>query len=156
SSRMQPIQQPIVLAPPVQNPPVGVQPPQPIGPPDQEPKKVPPPDGPVIEQPLPLQRLEGMVGYWPMDLRKGGDNPLEDASGPGNSLRVRQGGVSAIPGARGGAIQLKPNTALDYGESEDFNFPAGGSFTVACWLKTLAPSGTVISQRHSRDEGAVV
>src|SRR5262249_36337286 len=72
------------------------------------------------------------------------------------TLRIRQGGVAPIPGARGGAILLKPNTALDYGESADFNFPEGGSFTVACWLKTQAPSGTVLSQRHSKDEGAVI
>jgi hypothetical protein len=154
SSRMLPVQQHIVMAPPIHHPPVVAQPPNQIVPPNQEPKKEPPPDGPIVEQPPP-QRFEGLVGYWPMDLRKG-DNPLEDASGRGNTLRIRQGGVAPIPGARGGAIQLKPNTALDYGESEDFNFPAGGSFTVACWLKTLAPSGTVISQRHSKDEGAVI
>jgi hypothetical protein len=100
-------------------------------------------------------RFPGLVGYWPMELQK--DNPeMADESGRGHPIVLRQGSVLKVAGVRGGAVQLRDKTGLDYGAAEEFNFPTNGGFTLACWVKTTAVSGTVVSQRHSGDEGAAV
>jgi hypothetical protein len=105
--------------------------------------------------PPPATQFAGLVGYWPLELQK--DNlEMADASGRGHPLVLRQGSVLKVAGVRGGAVQLRAKTGLDYGGAADFNFPADGGFTLACWVKTAAASGTVVSQRHSRDEGAAI
>src|SRR5437868_362171 len=81
---------------------------------------------------------------------------MADASGRGHPIVLRQGKLVKVQGVRGGAVQLRDKTGLDYGGAADFNFPAGGAFTLACWVKTTAASGAVVSQRHSRDEGAAI
>jgi hypothetical protein len=45
---------------------------------------------------------------------------------------------------------------LDYGAHASLNFPEGGDFTFACWMKATPPAGMLISQRNSKDDGAAI
>jgi hypothetical protein len=131
-------------------------------PPNPEPKKEgtpapgnPPDKEPTDQGPPPATQFPGLVGYWPLELQK--DNPeMADESGRGHPIVLRQGSLLKVKGIRGNAVQLRDQTGLDYGGAADFNFPGNGGFTLACWVKTTAVSGTVVSQRHSRDDGAAI
>ncbi len=139
------------VAPPVQKQEVVQTPP--VLPKDPDP--VPPPPAAEEKGPAPATQFAGLLGYWPLNLKKG-SRELADESGHGHPLRLLQGGLLAVKGVRGGAVRLRVKTGLDYGDAADFNFPANAGFTFACWLKTTAKSGTVFSQRHSQDDGAVI
>lgn len=47
-----------------------------------------------------------------------------------------------------------PDCVVDLGDSADFNFQARAPFSLAFWVKSTAASGTVVSFRNSKDDGA--
>ncbi len=106
----------------------------------------------AFKTPPPATEIRGLLGYWAFDDHEGNRTP--DRSGQGNDA-VLHGG-DWVEGVRGKAIRLAGASYLDYGSAGSFDFPRGGDFTIACWLKTDAGSGTVLSQRNSREEGAVI
>jgi hypothetical protein len=112
------------------------------GHPPAEPTPVPPP----------ATDFAGLVGYWPFE----DDDPAQrvaDRSGKGNDGKAE--GATRVDGVRGKALAFADRSWLDYGTGPALNFPAGGAFTLACWVKTASATGTVISQRSS-DDGAAI
>ncbi len=94
-------------------------------------------------------QFQGLVAYWPFE----DDNPaalVADVSKNGNDAKAF--GATRVDGIRGKALAFDKDAFFDYGSHPSLNFP--GPFTFACWVKTQSASGMLISQRHSRDDGA--
>jgi hypothetical protein len=97
-------------------------------------------------------KFPGLIGYWPFDEEDANPQAL-DASGQNNPGTLR--GAGRTQGIRGKALSLDGSSAyFDYGASPSFNFATNAPFTLACWVKTRGDSGTIISQRNQRDDGA--
>jgi hypothetical protein len=94
------------------------------------------------EPPSP-EGLPGLLTYWPLD----------GAAGAGATAH----GGKWVEGVRGKALELDgANDYVDLGAAAALNFKAGAPFTVAGWVRTKRPSGTVLSLRHSKDGGALL
>ena len=108
---------------------------------------------PAPKTPPPASQIPGLVGYWTFD--EGDVAPFADHAGKNDLARAEE--VSSVPGIRGKAINFTgPDSFVDLGANADLNFPARVPFSVACWVKTKADSGTVVSFRNSKDDGAAV
>jgi hypothetical protein len=128
---------------------------QPLPPPAPAPAREPAPKAPPPELPHkvppPATDFPGLIGYWPFE----DDGPMQrvaDRSGNGNDGKAI--GAGRVEGVRGRALAFADRGYLDYGSRPGLDVPDGGPFTVACWVKTTADKGTVVSQRHNKDEGA--
>src|SRR5207302_7625400 len=65
-------------------------------------------------------------------------------------------GCRWVPGVRGSAVWVtRPDDAVELGGGPALNFPRGGPFTFAGWVRTMS-DGIVLSLRDSRDGGADV
>ncbi len=95
----------------------------------------------------PIDPWPGMVGHWSFDDTK--EEEVKDGSGKGHHGRLTGGSLSA--GYKGKGLELvgRDDTFCDLGTSKDFDFNAGAEFTIAAWFKTLEPTGTIVSLRHS-------
>jgi hypothetical protein len=97
--------------------------------------------------------LAGLLAYWKLDEGKG--TTAQDASA--NKMKATLHGGRWVAGANGTALQFeKDSEYLDYGNLPRLNFKAGAPFTFAGWVKTTAQRGAVVSQRNSKDGGAVI
>jgi hypothetical protein len=93
--------------------------------------------------------VPGLLAYWALD--EGGGN-----SAPGGQGATVHGGRWA-QGVRGKALELDGTADyVDCGSAAALNFKAGAPFTVAGWVRTRRPLGTVVSFRNSKDGGAVL
>jgi hypothetical protein len=94
-----------------------------------------------------------LLAYWSFDEGKG--DQAKDTSG--NGLRATLIRTRWTEGVRGKAVHLDgEGSYLDYSESPRLNFAAGSPFTIAFWVRTKRAQGTLLSQRNSRDGGAVL
>jgi Concanavalin A-like lectin/glucanases superfamily/tRNA_anti-like len=96
--------------------------------------------------------LAGLLAYWKLD--EGEGTTAQDASA--NKLKATLHGGRWVAGANGTGLQFERDEYLDYGDSPRLNFKAGAPFTFAGWVKTTAQRGAVVSQRDSKDGGAVI
>jgi hypothetical protein len=106
---------------------------------------------PGVKTPPPATQLNGLIAYWAFEDK----NPAEqiaDLSKNGNDGRAV--GATQVDGVRGKALVLNGGAFFDYGSHPSLNFPAHGPFNMACWVNTTAASVVLISQRHSREDGA--
>jgi hypothetical protein len=113
-------------------------------------KETPPPR--AEPEPPPATKFPGLIAYWPFDDDTNPAERVADRSPGGNHGKAV--GATRVDGVRGKALAFANQGYLDYGAGPGLNFPNGGAFTLACWVKTVAAEGTVISQRHSKDDGA--
>ncbi|MCI0380919.1 MAG: LamG domain-containing protein [Gemmataceae bacterium] len=141
--------------PPAQLPPAQLPPGQ-LPPPIQPMPKNPP--APVVnlpppKTPPPASDFPGLIAYWPFE----DENPgirVADLSKTGNDGRAI--GAQPVDGIRGKALSLNDAVFFNYGAHPSLNFPAGGDFTMACWVKATTPAGMLISHRNSKDDGAAI
>jgi hypothetical protein len=122
----------------------------------EPPRKEPPPPQAEPEAPRktppPATNFPGLIAYWPFDDDTNPTERVADRSPNGNHGKAV--GATRVDGVRGKALAFANQGYFDYGTGTALNFPANGAFTLACWVKTTAAAGTLISQRHSKDDGA--
>lgn len=112
--------------------------------------KAPPP---TIHELSSTAKTPGLLAYWSFDEGKGED--AKDASRDGLQAKLVNAGWT--DGVRGKALRLTgKDSYLDYGDSPRLSFAARAPFTIAFWVRTTQAKGTVLSQRHSRDGGAII
>ena len=116
--------------------------------PDDSPADLLPP-----KVPPPATDFEGLLAYWPFEDGKPGES-VADLSP--NRINGRAVGGSSVEGIRGKALHLSNPYCFDYTADHRLNFPAGADFTLACWVKTASANGMLLSQRNSREGGAVI
>jgi hypothetical protein len=108
---------------------------------------------PGVHEPPSASKYPGLLAYWSFD--EGGGAEAADSSG--NGQRARLINASWTGGIRGKAIHLNgPGSSLDYSTSPKLSFPAQAPFTLALWVRTSRGNGTLLSQRNSRDGGALM
>jgi hypothetical protein len=96
--------------------------------------------------------MEGLVGYWPLD--EGTGTNATDASGQGHEGTLTDG--KWVEGIRGGSVEFAGDGFLDYGDSPEFNFAEGESFTIAGWFRSAEWVGPLVSHRRAKDGGPVI
>jgi hypothetical protein len=120
---------------------------------DQSPVQPEPAPQPKPHKPPPsADRIPGLLAYWDFDA-KTEDDRVKDRSGNGNHATVE--GAGYTDGVRGQALQCNGrDSSCDLGTAPNLNFAAGAPFTIAGWVRTHSTSGTILSLRNSRDDGA--
>lgn len=127
-----------------------VQPAKPATPPPSAPRPSQAPKGENATSPA---KLPGLLAYWSFD--EGEGEQAKDASR--NRLHAKLVNASWTEGVRGKAIRLSGKESyLDYGDSPRLSFAERAPFTIAFWTRTTRAKGTLLSQRHSRDGGAII
>jgi hypothetical protein len=107
---------------------------------------------PAVKRPPPANWI-GLLAYWPFE--EGDGVRAADASGNGQHATLVK--ARWTDGVRGKALHLDgEGSYLDYSESPRLSFGQGEPFTLAFWLRSRRPKATLLSQRHSRDGGAVI
>jgi hypothetical protein len=97
--------------------------------------------------PPPASILPGLILYWNLD--EGDGNGAGDASGKGNHGAIK--GAQWTQGIRGKALCFKgKGDYVDAGTSTQLNFAANAPFTIACWVRTSEPEGTLMAFRNSK------
>ncbi len=166
AERPEPQMPPMRPFPQVQPMPPFQQPPTP--PPFQQPPAIPPdqfvplpsndrtPAAPAAvtgpKTPPPASGMEGLIGYWPLDEGSGPD--AIDASGRGHEGMLTR--ARWVEGIRGGAVRFEGDGFLDYGDSPDFNFARGESFSITGWFQSLEWAGPLVSHRLAKDGAPVI
>jgi hypothetical protein len=98
--------------------------------------------------------VPGLLAYWALDEASGG---RAADSAPGGAGAATVHGGKWVQGVRGGALELDGAKGhADCGTAPALNFAAGSPFTVAGWVRTGRPWGTVVSFRNSKDGGAAL
>jgi hypothetical protein len=98
------------------------------------------------EPPSP-QALPGALLHW-SDFREAADGEWQMRHGFGTRNDAVRGYSCAVVD--------KPEIFWSYNGSKGGDFAAGGTFTIAVWVRTWSARGAVFSQRHSRDVGPMV
>jgi hypothetical protein len=99
------------------------------------------------------KKAPGLLAYWSFDEGEG----VRAADASGNQLHATLVNASWTDGIRGKALRLSgQGSYLDYGDSPRLSFAARAPFTIAFWTRTSRARGTLLSQRNSRDGGAVI
>jgi len=94
----------------------------------------------------------GLLAHWKLDEGKG--STAEDET---DKLKATLHGGRWVEGIKGQALQFDGDgDYLDYGDTEELNFQAGDAFTFSGWVKSKAQTGGIVSQRNSKEEGAVI
>ncbi len=144
---------PYVTRPPASGPPEKPDPgsgPAPEKPtPSQEPPKPPSP-----REPPPATQFPDLLAYWSFD--EGTGQRAADSSG--NDLHARLVEAGWTKGVRGKALSLRgAGSYLDYSSRwSRLSFPVRVPFTIAFWTRTTRRSGTLLSQRGSRDGSSMI
>jgi hypothetical protein len=102
-----------------------------------------------------VRRIDKPLAHWTFDERDG--TAAQDAAG--GSHGGLKGQVARVAGKVGaGAVSFSgnPDDYVDLGSGAALNFAAGAPFTIAGWVKTSAPYGTIVSLRSETDEGTVL
>jgi hypothetical protein len=88
-----------------------------------------------------------LVGYWSFDDVR--DGRVADGSSRGNDSRLFGGRIA--DGVRRSGLQLdgQPDQYCEIPAGPDFDFAASADFTIAGWFRSVDPSGTILSLRHS-------
>jgi hypothetical protein len=108
---------------------------------------------PAVPDTVSPEKVPGLLACWKFDEGKG--TTAADTSK--NGLKATLHGGRWVPGVNGTAVQFdKVGEYLDYGEPQALSFKAGASFTFTGWLRTVAQQGPIVSQRNSKDGGAVI
>jgi hypothetical protein len=98
--------------------------------------------------------MPGLLAYWALD-EAGGGRAADSAPGGAHGATVHGG--KPVQGVRGRALELDgAKDYMDCGAAPGLNFRAGAPFTVAGWVRTARPWGTVVSLRNGKDGGAAV
>lgn len=119
--------------------------------PDNLPDILPGPPPPTV--PAPAAGIPDLLAYWGFE----DDNPgrwVADQAKKGQNGKAV--GATQIAGVHGKALEFTNNAYFAYGKKAGLNFPSKGGFTLACWVKSTAASGVIISQRHSTDAGSLI
>jgi len=101
------------------------------------------------------KRLDHPAAHWKFD--DGAGTAAQDSAGV--SPGTLKGQTSRVAGKVGsGAVSLSgnPDDYVDLGAAPALNFAAGQPFTIAGWVKTSAQFGTIVSWRHSTQDGPVI
>jgi hypothetical protein len=114
----------------------------------------PPLEAPPRQEPPSPKDVPGLLAYWALD-EGGGAKAADSAPGGANGATVHGG--KWVKGVRGGALELDGvKDYLDLGAGPGLNFKADAPFTVAGWVRTKRPWGTVVSLRNGKDGGALL
>lgn len=113
----------------------------------------PRPNLPSPKSPPPASQIAGLVGYWSFD----DENVSKLADQSDKKLQARSEGINSVAGIRGKAINFTGQASFaDLGDAAELNFRGHQPFSLSCWVKTAADSGTILAFRSSTDDGAVV
>ena len=103
--------------------------------------------------------IPNLLAYWSFDGLQQGFGPIEninDDSGQLLSGTLHQ--ATLVPdGKRGKAVRFNGRGSyFDYSNVFNLNIGIRGEFTVAGWVRTVSPTGVIVSQRNSLDPNSVV
>ncbi|HEY7315742.1 MAG TPA: LamG domain-containing protein [Gemmataceae bacterium] len=125
----------------------------PAPPPPAQPQRPSRPQPRLAQEPPPATQFPGLLAYWSFD--EGKETRAADSSG--NGLHAKLVNAGWTQGIRGKALNLTgPDSYLDYSDSPRLSFAAGAPFTIALWTRTQRAKATLLSQRNSREGGALI
>jgi hypothetical protein len=97
--------------------------------------------------------LPGLAGSWSLDEGQG----AQAGNAAGNRQPAALHNARWMKGVRGQCLSFNgAGSYLELGPDDNLSFPAHAEFTVAVWVQTTKASGTLLSFRHTEDEGAVL
>jgi hypothetical protein len=98
-------------------------------------------------------KTPGLLAYWSFEEGEG----VQAADASGNGLHAKLVHAGWSDGIRGKSLRLTgKGSYLDFGDSPRLSFAARAPFTIAFWTRTTRSKGTLLSQRNSRDGGALM